>query len=838
MRLFFSICYSHFLLNIKMINWRKTGDEKMKDKKNVIFYVLLIMQPIIDIITSLMTRFIDLPLTLGLIVRGTVFMIEIYYLLFKAKDKYAKRTKIYLLTIGLFFIGYFITKLDIFTNLNFMKEELTYIFKYFYTIVSFLFLLNFFFDYKPNNRIVFRILLFNLFLYCFSIVIANITGTSFSTYADSIGTTGWFFAGNEIGIIIALMFPLIFLLMNKLNSYYTLIYILPIVFGAELIGTKTAMAGLLTCTIVMSLYYLNRIKEGKKKQFIITIIILIVVIISTPNLPVVSNIKKSLDLFHSEREEQIKLDQDYNNSALTSLLLSNRDYYLKKTSAIYKKAKMGEKLFGIGFVNRKEINNKNISKLIEMDFYDIFYHYGIIGFIVYLIPFLYYIYFSLKKIINLKFKLNIKQILLIYTSYIGFAIAYMCGHVMGAPAVSIYVSLAMALSFYYLEKGYYNIDVNEKKITILALHLGIGGVEKYIYSLTEMLKDNYDIEIISTYKLADNPAFDFDKNIKIEYLINDYPRKKELLEAKNNKKVLDMLKYGVHSTKIILLKYLRNIDAIEQINSRFIITTRPFHSKLVGYNKNRKITCIATEHNYHDKNDKYVKKLVDSLNNVSYLVVVNEKMKSIYTSKLCNTKCIYIPNVIDSIPKYADKEKINNKLIAVGRLSKEKGFLDLIDIIKIVKKDIPDISLDIYGDGIEKQRIEDKIISMNLQDNIKLKGFVSNEKILDLYTKYDLFTMTSYTESFGIVLIEAMSRSLVCIGFDSADGVKALLNNDNGILIKNRNKEDYANAIILTLKNIKKLKKISKKAYNSISIYSFSNVKKMWLELLKKINNK
>ncbi len=40
--------------------------------------------------------------------------------------------------------------------------------------------------------------------------------------------------------------------------------------------------------------------------------------------------------------------------------------------------------------------------------------------------------------------------------------------------------------------------LNEKKITILALHLGTGGVEKYLSSLCKMLESNYEIEIIST----------------------------------------------------------------------------------------------------------------------------------------------------------------------------------------------------------------------------------------------------------------------------------------------------------------------------------------------------
>ena len=50
-----------------------------------------------------------------------------------------------------------------------------------------------------------------------------------------------------------------------------------------------------------------------------------------------------------------------------------------------------------------------------------------------------------------------------------------------------------------------------KKITILALHLGYGGVERAISSLSGLFAKDYDITIVSTYKLYDMPAFPLDK---------------------------------------------------------------------------------------------------------------------------------------------------------------------------------------------------------------------------------------------------------------------------------------------------------------------------------------
>ena len=70
-----------------------------------------------------------------------------------------------------------------------------------------------------------------------------------------------------------------------------------------------------------------------------------------------------------------------------------------------------------------------------------------------------------------------------------------------------------------------------KKITIFALHLGFGGIESCIANLANILCDEYKIEIISTYKLLDKPAFKIDDKVKISYLTQAKPNKETWLNA-------------------------------------------------------------------------------------------------------------------------------------------------------------------------------------------------------------------------------------------------------------------------------------------------------------------
>ena len=111
------------------------------NKKANIFYIFLLIQPILDLFTSLMVRFTNLPLTIGMIVRGLFLFTMVIYLLFVNKSVHKKKSIIYLGILCIFSVIYLITKNGIF-NLVFLKTEITYLFKYMYFPIVALCLIN------------------------------------------------------------------------------------------------------------------------------------------------------------------------------------------------------------------------------------------------------------------------------------------------------------------------------------------------------------------------------------------------------------------------------------------------------------------------------------------------------------------------------------------------------------------------------------------------------------------------------------------------------------------------------------------------------------------------
>ena len=222
-----------------------------------IFYIFLLIQPILDLLTSLMVRFTTLPLTIGMIIRGLFLFGMIIYLVFINKSVHKKKSLIYLAILCIFSILYIITKNGI-LSLGFLKTEVIYLFKYMYFPITALCLINVFDEVKLEKEKIFKICIIEALLYSILIIMPEITNTAFSSYLDdNKGTVGWFYAANEIGAIMVALFPFLYYLLFEREGIIKIALIFTIVILAmTLLGTKTSFLGMLITEIIYALYFL------------------------------------------------------------------------------------------------------------------------------------------------------------------------------------------------------------------------------------------------------------------------------------------------------------------------------------------------------------------------------------------------------------------------------------------------------------------------------------------------------------------------------------------------------------------------------------------------------
>ena len=380
----------------------------------------------------------------------------------------------------------------------------------------------------------------------------------------------------------------------------------------------------------------------------------------------------------------------------------------------------------------------------------------------------------------------------------------------------------------------------KKKIAILSLHLGYGGVEKAITSLANSLSktNKYEIEIVSIYKLYEKPVFDINENIRVTYLLPSRlnPNRKEWKEALHNLKLIKLGKESLKSLKILYKRRKEMIDYIKNTKADVIISTRVFLNELLSEYGRDETLKIGWEHNHHHNDMKYATDVIRSVKNLDYFVLVSKDLKKFYKKKLANSKChtIYIPNALENIPK-TKSPLTSEHLISVGRLSPEKGYLDLLKIYLDLKNKKCKWHLDIVGDGSERRKLEKFIKDNNLEADVTLHGFKNSKEIEKLMHKASIYVMTSYTESFGIVLLEAMSNGLPCIAFDSAEGAKEVITSGrDGYLIKHRNFNAMEKKILDLTKDINIRKELGKNGRRKVKGYLSDNICTYWEKIIER----
>ena len=376
-----------------------------------------------------------------------------------------------------------------------------------------------------------------------------------------------------------------------------------------------------------------------------------------------------------------------------------------------------------------------------------------------------------------------------------------------------------------------------KKITIFSLHLWYGGVERCVISLANLLAKQYEVEIVSTYKIAPTTGFEVKDNVKITYLIEKYkPNPEEWKKAVKKFNLFKIIKESWQAMVVLFLKKFKTVKAMKECNSDIMISTRILFNKWLGKYGNKQAFKIGWEHNHHQDNTKYINDLLKSCVNLNALVLVSNSLYEFYNKKMVERglkcKCVFIPNMLDEIPEKTS-QLTEERIISIGRLSYEKGFSDLIDIFKKFHDKYPTWHLDLVGDGALKDEIQKKIDDYNLTAAVTMHGYLNKMEINKLLSKTSFYVMTSYTESFGIVLIEAMAYGIPCLAFTSAQGANDLISdNETGFLIQNRDVEQMVLKMEQLATDKNKRLALGNKARQFSLNYSRDIVKEKWLDLL------
>jgi len=174
------------------------------------------------------------------------------------------------------------------------------------------------------------------------------------------------------------------------------------------------------------------------------------------------------------------------------------------------------------------------------------------------------------------------------------------------------------------------------------------------------------------------------------------------------------------------------------------------------------------------------------------------------------------------------------KVIAVARHSFEKGLDRLLLIWQKIIENHPDWILEIYGKSNGNDSLQLLANSLNLTKNIVFFEPVKNIK--DKYLEASIYLMTSRSEGFPMVLMEAMALGLPCVAYDCPVGPRSIIiNNENGFLVEDGNIDSFVQKIELLIADENLRIQMGKNAKNSISKYDLESIMQQWKALFENL---
>ena len=204
--------------------------------------------------------------------------------------------------------------------------------------------------------------------------------------------------------------------------------------------------------------------------------------------------------------------------------------------------------------------------------------------------------------------------------------------------------------------------------------------------------------------------------------------------------------------------------------------------------------------------------------------------KNFLENSFKNAKVKITRNWTGLTKEITENKRYSNKILCVGRLVEQKNYIFLINSLSKYEKSI---SIDIVGEGPEKNKI--KNLSKDKNVEVNFLGKINHDNLSEIYQKYKLYAIPSNFEGNPKTLLEAMGNGCIVLASNIENHSEIIDNSINGFLF-DLTEKDFIKTLdkFYSLNNLEVID-IQKNAYETIGLkYSFQNIKK---EMIKDINN-
>jgi Glycosyltransferase len=216
-----------------------------------------------------------------------------------------------------------------------------------------------------------------------------------------------------------------------------------------------------------------------------------------------------------------------------------------------------------------------------------------------------------------------------------------------------------------------------------------------------------------------------------------------------------------------------------------------------------------------------------------HIVLLTEKDKQLWGG---SDKFKVIPNPLSY--ESENVSPLNQKtIVSMGRLVLPKGFHYLVKAFSLLAGEFPDWTVQIYGEGQDKEYLNNLIKELSLQESVSIHAPITN--VQEVMLNSSLFVFPSRYEGFGLVLTEAMECGVPCVAFDCECGPSDIIENgEDGLIAQLDNVENLTEKMKVLIKNDNLRLKMGKKAKQNVQRFQTKEVLKQWEGYFSTISNK
>lgn len=794
-----------------------------KFKIEYLFYLMIIISPFLDASSFLYRQvYPAASFSIATIIRPIIPLVLGIYIFIK-DGKERRRIILFSIIYAVYGLAHlYLYKIN-FTDFSYggVIHEFQYIMNYTYMIS--VFYIGYYF-YKNKDMKYFKDAMLLMFLsYIIIIYLSIFTNTSSPTYIEGIGYKGWFASGNALSsILILLLLTLMPYLVHRKNKLLLfVVLILSFFYLTFLIGTRVGLYGFyLSLGIYIGIEIFTKILKNRKielKKYVIPIVILIAVGVIgitfvgsktlerrkhlndiennliDPSTNSISHVTGDLANFVYKINNN-QLDDDFMLDSQKQALLSmykwanergilNNNQRLQQivyhTYLIKYQHDFKLLLFGNGY----EINYPELT--LEMEIPAVLFNFGLIGFFLYLMPFLIIDIYSLYCFFKYFKKITVEYLVYTSAAFLAIAFSFLAGYTFFNVSSMLVIILIHILLLEQLNNMTKNENINNKKRIVFGItSLTLGGAERVLVDISNALKDKYDITIFTLYGSGEFIK-ELDSNIKI---ISMYE------SGYNSLNKFQKIKMSIY----MIIKPLRYLIYRKYIKDRYDVEIAFLEGPITWcFSFNSTSLKIAWIHNditnvFGNDGESKLKLALSKKCYINYdkLVFVSNDNKNKFeqTYSLKNKKYV--------IYNYLDKDKVIQKslqykpdelsnkyknFIVVSRLTEQKGIKRLIDVHDKLIKDGFKHNVYYIGDGPLKEELME-IIKEKKLDTFKLLG--KRENPYPYMKKGDFILLASLYEGYGMVIEEAKILNKYIIITDTA-AREALIEYKNSLIVEN-----------------------------------------------------